>query len=295
MTSVLFIHGRSQAGKDPDKLRETWRQAMLDGIEKLGLNVPATLTYKLPFYGDRLQQLVDGQHQSDPRVLHKGVLIDGSQQQLDFTFEVLLEVAKAKGVTIGQVEQEVGVDVVTEKGIQNWRGVLALLKLLDKVDGVSDLSVSIATADVWQYLNDSATNKIIQRMVQPDFDASVGPTVVVSHSLGTMVAFNAINALANRSHIKAWITLGSPLGIKAIYSRLPATLPPRRAPTGVPVWFNARDPLDTVALYDIAPSSYGGDPIVQNYSQVANESDNHHGVAEYLRNPKVAAFIHACL
>jgi hypothetical protein len=295
MTSVLFIHGRSQEGKNPDKLRDTWRKAMLAGLENLGLSAPPAITYKLPFYGDRLKELVDGKQKNDPQVLHKGVLADGSQQQLDFTFEILLEVAKAKGVTVGQVEQEVGMDVVTEKGIQNWPGVLALLKLIDKVDGVGDFSVSIATADVWQYLTDSATNKIIQKMVQPDFDAAAGPTVVVSHSLGTMVAFNALNALENRSHIKAWITLGSPLGIKAIYSRLPSTLPPRRAPVGVPMWLNARDPLDTVALYDIAPASYSGDPIVQNYSQVANTSDNHHGIESYLKDPKVAAFIHSYL
>jgi hypothetical protein len=99
----------------------------------------------------------------------------------------------------------------------------------------------------------------------------------------------------NRKNIKKLITLGSPLGIDAICNLLPSDTPPRRAPLGIPEWFNARDKRDVVALYEIPPAKYNGTPIVVNYNDVDNTSENRHGIAEYLSDPKVAAEIRKCL
>lgn len=118
------------------------------------------------------------------------------------------------------------------------------------------------------------------------------PCVVVSHSLGTIVAYNLLTNRSPRTNIKALITIGSPLGIESIWSRLPSDTPPRKAPEGVGRWFNARDPQDTVALYEIAPTVYRGGPEVTNYSGVANGSDNKHGIVQYLEDKVIAKAIH---
>lgn len=55
------------------------------------------------------------------------------------------------------------------------------------------------------------------------------------------------------------------LGIEAVWSRLPSDTPPRRAPAGIRTWFNARDPQDTVALYEVPADQYLGTPVVINY------------------------------
>ena len=51
---LVFIHGRSQQGKDPSALRHEWLGALNKGLAQTGLSLPAAVEVRLPFYGDRL-------------------------------------------------------------------------------------------------------------------------------------------------------------------------------------------------------------------------------------------------
>ena len=172
---------------------------------------------------------------------------------------------------------------LVEKGIQNWRGVLAALRLLNRIPGVASASVELFTRDVWYYLTKLGTRSAVDEIVTASVPQDE-PCVIVGHSLGSVVAYNILMNMDKRAHVQRFITLGSPLGIEAIYNRLPSDAPPRKAPSGVSEWFNARDSRDVVSLFDIPGDRFRGAPVVQNYSEVRNESENRHGIDEYLRD-----------
>jgi len=88
------------------------------------------------------------------------------------------------------------------------------------------------------------------------------------------------------------MTLGSPLGIRAISARLHK---PLVMPAAVNGWFNGRDPRDTVALFPLDTDHFDITPKIEDYSEVDNFTDNRHSIDGYLADPQVARRIHAAL
>lgn len=288
---LVFVHGRAQENKDQAELKEAWLQAAIRGVAGAGLpELPelANASVVLPYYGDLLFKLTEeAGREAFKNLVDRGA--DASAppaEEQEFTQALVLEIAEAKGISLEQIAEESGTGVV-ERNIQNWRAVLAALRLLDRLPGVGQLSIELFTRDVWYYLTKKGLRLQIDAIV-----AAAIPTdescMVVSHSLGTIVAYNQLMNRAKRDNIKALITIGSPLGIPAIWSRLPSDTPPRKAPEGVGQWFNARDAQDTVALYELSRDVYRGFPAVVNYSGVQNSSDNQHGIVQYLEDKVIA-------
>jgi hypothetical protein len=110
------------------------------------------------------------------------------------------------------------------------------------------------------------------------------PDVLVAHSLGTVVAYEALLAHSQLS-IPLLITLGSPLGMPAVvYERLlPAQLPSRGLrPPNVARWVNVADPGDVIAI----PR-----PFTRRFAPDENHEDEYinivdfHLVGHYLQAP----------
>jgi hypothetical protein len=112
---------------------------------------------------------------------------------------------------------------------------------------------------------------------------------VVSHSLGTVVAYNLLrrDGAENKWNVPTFITLGSPLSVNPIAKRLA----PIEFPSCVGKWLTARDPLDTVALHPLVPPYFPDFHITAN-DDLKNTSDNHHGIVQYLSDPSVALWIY---
>jgi hypothetical protein len=289
---VVFVHGRAQEGKVDTDLEKTWKSAVLTGFAAARLPALDAFDTVFPYYGDLLFKLTDEASREAFNVLvDRGAAASApSAEEQEFTQAIVLEIAQRKGLSLDAIAAEANEPVV-DRGVQNWKIVLAALRLLDRVPGVGQSSVELLTRDVWYYL----TKKGIRLKINAIVDDAIPreePCVIVSHSLGTIVAYNLLMNRSKRDNIRAWITIGSPLGINAIYSRLPSDIGPRKAPEGVGRWFNARDSEDTVALYEIPPSEYRGSPIVSNDSSVDNKSDNKHGIVDYLGAEVIATAIY---
>jgi pimeloyl-ACP methyl ester carboxylesterase len=123
-----------------------------------------------------------------------------------------------------------------------------------------------------------AINKIVAEKLTNE------PTVVIGHSLGTVVAYDVLRQHAGNA-VPRYVTVGSPLGIRAIRRRLEA---PLTMPTGVEDWYNARDQRDVVALYPLDKTNFDITPAIRNFSRVDNHTDNRHGIAGYLDDVQVA-------
>lgn len=288
---IIFVHGRSQQNKDPIALAKQWERALLEGFKRIGTPYVGKLDFTFPYYGDVLFDAVDkASTENFQELVNKGASSAGPDaQEQEFLWQVIREIALQQGITEEQIAREANGDVDI-KGMQNWPAILAALRLLDKIKGTGASMIELITRDVWYYLTRKGirlkVNQIVDLKLPKDDEC-----IIVAHSLGTIVAYNLLMNRHPVNNVRAFITLGSPLGIKAIYDRLPSDISPRKAPPDVGQWDNLRDERDAVALYEIGKGVFGGAPTVLNNSNVINESNNRHGIVEYLQDPKVAGII----
>lgn len=287
---LVFVHGRAQEHKDAVALKAEWVDALRAGLAKSGLQLPlADADIRFPYYGQTLHDLVSDAADV-AEVVVRGDAGDDAEQR--FQQAVLEEIRQAKGITDEQVEELLGADV-RQRGPLNWEWVQAVLKAIDRhVPGASDLSIALATRDVYQYLKNPGVRDTIEAGVRQAMTDSA-PSVVVSHSLGTVVAYNLLRREGPAAgwQVPLFVTLGSPLGVKAIRS----ALAPISHPACAARWFNAMDPRDVVALYPLTSRHFGVTPEVENKVDVDNHTANRHGIAGYLDDAEVARRIHAAL
>lgn len=287
---LVFVHGRAQEHKDAVALKAEWVDALRAGLAKSGLQLPlADAEIRFPYYGQTLYDLVSDAGDVAEVVVRGGAGDDAEQR---FQQAVLEEIRQARGITDEQVEALLGADV-RQRGPLNWEWVQAILKAIDRhVPGASELSIALATRDVYQYLKNPGVRDTIEVGVRQAMTAGV-PTVVVSHSLGTVVAYNLLRreGAAAGWQVPLFVTLGSPLGVKAIRT----ALAPISHPACAARWFNALDPRDVVALYPLAGGHFGVTPEVENKTDVDNHTANRHGIAGYLDDADVARRIHTAL
>ena len=290
---LVFIHGRSQQHKDPDKLKQHWIDSLQAGLEKNGLTLPIDEDkIHFPYFGNTLAGLVDGVPPSEvAEIIVRG---EESAAETEFIRSVVLEVMEEKGITEEQVagEASAGANVV-ERGITNWEWVQSVLKAVDKyVPGASSATLAITTRDVYRYLNNPVMRKIIDEGVMKAFTPGV-ETVVIGHSLGSVVSYNVLHGYgeANDWRIPLYLTVGAPLGVKKIRR----SLDPFGHPPCASKWFNAMDERDVVALYSLDERNFGVQPPIENKTDVDNFTENRHGIAGYLSDPEVARRLYDAL
>lgn len=286
---LIFIHGRAQEFKDAGQLKAEWIRSWEEGLKLSGLKLPIPeKDIRFPYYGQTLHDLVE-------RVPNPAdIIVKGSADQVkeEFIASVMQEVQEVAGITDEQIMAAAEIDI-QEKGPLNWRWVRGILQAVDRyVPGGSSNSIALATNDVYQYLNSAGIRDAIDSgvltAINPDREA-----VVVSHSLGTVVAYNLLRGQgeARGWKIPLFVTLGSPLAVKAIKK----AVRPIEHPSCAGKWYNAMDPRDIVALRPLDARNFDIDPSIENKTNVDNPTSNRHGISGYLGDKEVAKKIYDAL
>jgi hypothetical protein len=283
---LLLVHGRSQGGKDPVKLKAEWLDALDKGLQKAGLSMPVNIGIDFPFYGNRLDEFVEQfQLPADPAIVPKGN--PAFDEYAAFRADVAEDMRVRAGITDAEVQSEMR-PVPAEKGIQNWEWVRAVVRLLDRnLTGVSQTTIEVFLRDVFLYTQRPVVRNAIDEIVA-DMLAS-DTAVAVGHSLGSVVAYNVLKATPGK--IPLYVTVGSPLAIHAVRK----TLSPISNPVGAKGWYNAYDEQDIVALYPLDRSNFDVTPAVTNNGTVHNWTDNRHGIVGYLDDANIAKAIRSGL
>lgn len=289
---LVFVHGRSQQKKDSVALKREWIDAWKAGLAKSGLDLPiAEEAIRFPYYGDTLDQMAGGLSPEEAaRIVVRGERFD--RQEEAFMREYLEEVQQKAHVRDEEVAKAVDPQV-RERGPLNWGWVQGILSLLDrKVPGASGASVALFTNDVYQYLHNPGIGRVLDDGVRSAFARDV-ETVVVSHSLGTVVAYNVLKKSGAELELKVplFVTLGSPLGVTVVKKAVRPIGHPRCAAR----WFNAMDERDVVALHALDDKHFDIDPDIENKTDVDNPTSNRHGISGYLGDAEVARRIHEAL
>jgi hypothetical protein len=296
---LVLVHGRAQERKDSIALKAEWLDALGEGLAKSGLTLPIPeSSVRFPFYGDTLYEMVDGlSADAAAEVVVRGAAQNADQKQ--FTLAVMREIQERAGISDEQVAAAIGEDVVQRRGPQNWEWVQGILRAVDRyVPHGSGTSIALFTNDVYQYLRNPGIRAHIENGVSKALTQGV-ETIVVSHSLGTVVAYNLLQreGEARGWRVPLFVTLGSPLAIGEIRKSLRAMAPPR-CPPCAGGWFNAMDERDVVALYPLTPDRFPlapDQPAIVNKTDVRNRTRNRHGIGGYLDDQEVARRIHDAL
>jgi hypothetical protein len=282
---LVLVHGRSQQGLDPVELQSIWMETLRRGAAKINRTLPERLDVAFPYYGDKLDELA---RQLDIPLTNdiqaKGSPVD--EDFLKFQAAVAEAMRNGAGITNAQVQQEFGTNT-TERGPQNWAWVQAIIRAIDRnAGGVSQSTIESLMRDVYLYTTRAGVRDEIDRIVGPALNEM--PCVVIGHSLGSVVAYNVLRTDRRALKVQAYITVGSPLAIRAIRDQLrPIGYP---APA-VKAWYNAFDPKDVVALYPLDARNFPVNPSVENYGSVRNATDNRHGIIGYLDDADVAKHV----
>jgi pimeloyl-ACP methyl ester carboxylesterase len=158
-------------------------------------------------------------------------------------------------------------------------GLQLLLKTLDRALGRHGAALLIGSLrQAYRYLNDNSLREKVQRTLSEQI--TKGPTLLVGHSLGSVVALEYIRCSPEGERLSL-VTLGSPLGLHSIQQRLKVPyfgsdtqegLPPR-----VGYWANIRDPRDPATCYGDIGDIWRGvrDGVVNNGADA-------HSVTRYL-------------
>jgi hypothetical protein len=265
MLDVLGVHGIGQQQAGRNQMLPSWQQALLDGIERaLGRDGPQP-SLDIAYYGD-VFLTVTGSKGSSQEI--------ESLKVLDVDSLAFLEQLEGE-----IVDPEYVVDVGREmKGGPKVSAPVARLgNWLDRKFGVAGRLLFFGDlVQVRRFQRDKELGDVVLERV--DEGLAQTPRVLIGHSLGSIVAYEALCRIPNHG-VRTLITLGSPLGLSSI--RVGLSLPAREciphAPPGVERWVNVYDPRDAVALAGgLAPYWSAVEDAV-----VDNESDPH-AVTRYL-------------
>jgi hypothetical protein len=285
---ILFVHGRAQGGNDPDALKQLWIQTLKQGLAAAKVTLPDKAVFDFPFYGDKLDEFTAAAALPTPGdVIAKG---PGQDRKFEaFMQSALDEMYQNSRLTEKEVEAEMNGSDVREKGPQNWAWVQAIARAIDKrFTSQADWTIQNFLQDVYMYTTLPDVTKGINAIVENVLTDE--PTVVVGHSLGSVVGYKVITDKKARIYLCKYVTLGSPLGIRAISTKL--GIPENTAHDG---WYNAYDERDIVALNPLDNRYFPTSPAIVNNNRVQNHTDNRHGIVGYLNDSNVAAAIEQSL
>jgi hypothetical protein len=275
-----------QEGNVPAELLSAWEGALTSAWKRAGLPTPE-YTLEMPFYGDELNRLVVEVRGSLSHIVARGTGAPSPFTPLEE--QLIREMAFKAGVTEMDARAELGAEVVAH-GPANWEWVQAFGRLLErKVPALGGLSLSYVR-QVDAYLTRQHIQTAVDDIVSPSL--LKGPTVVIAHSLGSIIAFRLLREAKEQAIVPLLVTLGSPLGITAVKQRLQPH--PLTVPSGVARWLNGSDERDYVALYSrLDRDSFAEN--IENISDLHNSRSDAHSIIDYLGDRTVAQRVHLAL
>lgn len=231
MARIVGVHGVGKQRLGSNTLAKDWEPALSDGLDRAGGQL-APGDFHMAFYGDLFRPPGHTLAVGDP-------MFTADDVEEGFEAELLLEWWTACARTDPAVPPP-GADTLA----RSPRAVQTALRVLQHSRFFADLSLRALVFDLRQvrrYLTDDDLRAAARARVEE----AIGPDtrVVVAHSLGSVVAYEALCARPDH-RVRALVTLGSPLGMRMVLDRL------RPEPGGWPgtsSWTNVVDEGDVVA------------------------------------------------
>jgi len=279
---LVLVHGRGQGAKNPTELRKSWVGALEKGLTRAGYKGIPETEIVFPFYGADLDNLAAGYADGQSGYANAKGLAK-NDEETEFLRDFAIELAINAGVQ--RDELYATKPTVVEKGPLNWEWVHSILRHIDGYEAAGEFTLNQFTHDVFLYLKSHGIQKQIDAIVKAAIPRDE-PCVVVGHSLGSIIAYRVLRSLTGATQVNAFITIGSPLGLKSVRRCLET---PRVKPSNVLEWLNVYDKRDVVALLPLDQDTWSAAQPIENVADVNNDTDNRHGISGYLGDAHVGA------
>ena len=289
MARIVCVHGVGQQVRGEDSLAGEWALALRDGMRRVGCaesQLPRAGEIRCVFYGDVFRTAGRRLAVGDPWLT--------AADATEFDHELLAAWWRGAAESDPRVVRPGARTLARTPG-----GVQAALRALSGSAFFAGLADRVMLSDL-QQVRRYMTDPQVRPAVLDRVAAGVGgdTRVVVGHSLGSVVAYEALCAHPEWP-VRALVTLGSPLGIRnLIFDRLVPAPALEGAggvrggwPGGVRSWVNVADAGDVVAMVKDLRPLFGGEVacyLVRNGSHA-------HDVRPYLTAAETGAAVAAGL
>jgi hypothetical protein len=244
VAQVVAVHGVGKQVLGEESLLKDWLPALRDGVRRVEGPLLGDGAVAMAFYGDLFRPAGQLLAVGDPRFTANDVA-EGLEQELLLAW---WEEAARTDDAVAPPD--------ADTLARTPRSVQAALRALSRSRFFSDIALRSLVFDLKQvsgYLQDPGLRAAARARVC----ALIGEEtrVVIGHSLGSVVAYEALCALPGHG-VRSLVTLGSPLGIGVIYARLE---PGGECwPGGESLaWTNLADAGDVVALFKDLRAPFG--------------------------------------
>ena len=271
MARVVLVHGIGQQFSGEESVLADWLPGLLDGLKRAGAPWrPGRDDVAAGFYGDLFRPPGRPLGAGDPLYTAADVA-PGLEEDL------------LRAWWAGAAATDPGVVGPDARTLARAPGsVQAGLRALSGSRFFGGLAVRLMVADLKQVARYFSDPELHARALSR-VSALIGPetAIVVGHSLGSVVAYEALCSLPGH-RVRALVTLGSPLGIRALITE--RLEPPPEGGIGVwpggpdLAWTNVADAGDVVALVKDLRAAFG--PRIAGY--LVHNGSHAHAVAGYL-------------
>jgi pimeloyl-ACP methyl ester carboxylesterase len=251
MAQIVLVHGIAQEQRSAAELEDEWIPSLAGGLENAGHR---ELSDRLRKHGFSARMAFYGNQFLTPD--HQGLVSDEltSEQQVianELALE-LLENARESPNLADARQARVGLSALDETADAQGKLRVAAVRLAGLLDRVpffgrgalgAAAAVNRTLAQVTRYLADATVHDYAVRQVSEHLKPDT--LAVIGHSLGSVVAYDALRAWETDKRVPLLLTLGSPLGLSAISRRLQPQ--PPGFPASVRRWVNIAAPDDIVA------------------------------------------------
>ncbi|MGW0019418.1 hypothetical protein ACWDUD_13895 [Rhodococcus sp. NPDC003382] len=310
MPHVTFVHGIGNKPA-PDQLLDQWRIALFDddGLDLDAMGVTSSMVY----WADMLYA-----QPAAAFTAHESTL--GPDDAAEFEVQDpgwICELPDDEREFVERLGREVG--VATVEPVPGECETLVLpdteLEAIPLPPAMKKRLMQVFLRDVHHFLYDASftprpgetfriRSDIRERALKAlqEGDSQPGPHVVVGHSLGSVIAYDALTAINDAPRVDALLTVGSPLGISEVQDGL---TPPWTRNDGWPArclgdgrWTNVYDPLDPVC--GLLDRQIAGDFLHAGQRKVAdvgvsNTGSWRHSIGKYLGQPRLRDFLRQVL
>lgn len=313
MAHVTFIHGIANKPAEADLLR-IWRDALKKAA--FPLDLPAEgISSDMVYWADVLHEnpIPSGEYENDDETVVSEAKDENEESLAPIEFSERPEVEWTKAIA-RRLGVPLEADGLPRSPVPTFQVTVASeLERIPLPGFVKDAFLKRFLKDVHHYLFNAefsprsgesyrVQDEIRKRFVQAIKNGSErgSPHIVVSHSMGTVIAYDCLKRVSECPSIDLLITLGSPLGIDEVQDKLQPGWTRNDGYLSESLhsgWENYFDKLDVVSRLDpyLANDYRRNDiKVVTDVSQ-ANEGVWRHDITKYLMGKEVSEAISRAL
>jgi hypothetical protein len=294
---IIGIHG---LGNKPRKelLADWWKLSILEGLKKIDSNIKLP-DFEMVYWADILYDEplkysvkdVENPYYLDEKYIPANE--ENSQEEHPYRMKFIKYIGQKLNGLLLNKDMTLNYSTLTDAIVSKYFKDLAIYYNVPVNGSESE--------------NSTAKDKIRERLVNVIKKYNRKDIFLIAHSMGSIISYDVLNFILPEIKIKTLATIGSPLGLPIVVSRIVSEQKLKlngnsvlTTPPGVVKnWYNFSDVMDNVAFNfkladDFSENTRGIKPIdyivTNNYSY--NGNPNPHKSFGYLRTPEFAKIIY---